>query len=163
VPPLSFERRPWYERSAVQWGILGGSLAVFVSALLFWPVIAFAVRGLQGEHIRRTWFSGVLTCLGWLLSLLAVGFAVALVVVLQDSNEVEFGLTPPVRGLLAVTQVCAALAALTVLACLIAWGKHYWRLSGRLHFTLVALAGVGFTWFLYHWNLLTFGWPNIAS
>jgi CubicO group peptidase (beta-lactamase class C family) len=163
VPMLSAERRSWYDRSAVQWGILGGSIAVFVSALLFWPVIAFAVRGLQGEHIKRTWLSGVLTCLAWLSSLAAVGFAVTLVIVLQDPNELAFGLTPPLRGLLVLPQACAVLAGLTVLACLIAWFKGYWRLSGRLHFTLVALAGLGFTWFLYYWNLLSFGWPQLGS
>jgi hypothetical protein len=53
-----------------------------------------------------------------------------------------------------LAQFCTVLVALTVLGCLIAWLAGYWRLGGRLHYTLVALAGVGFVWFLYHWNLL---------
>jgi hypothetical protein len=44
-----------------------------------------------------------------------------------------------------------------VLGCLVAWRQGYWRFTGRLHYTLVALAGVAFIWFLYSWNWLTIG------
>jgi hypothetical protein len=44
-----------------------------------------------------------------------------------------------------------------VLGCLVAWWQGYWRFTGRLHYTLVALAGVAFIWFLYSWNWLTLG------
>jgi hypothetical protein len=50
-----------------------------------------------------------------------------------------------------------------VIACLIAWKNRYWRVTGRLHYTLVALAGIGFTWFLHYWNLLTFGVAGILN
>ena len=73
---------------------------------------------------------------------------------LRDPNEIAFGLPPTMKWLLIVTQVCAGLAAVTVLGCLVAWWRRYWRFTGRLHYTLVALAGLGFTWFLYTWNLL---------
>jgi hypothetical protein len=53
------------------------------------------------------------------------------------------------------------LTAITALACFIAWKNRYWRLTGRLHYTLVALAGIGFTSFLYNWNLLTFGFAGL--
>ena len=32
-----------------------------------------------------------------------------------------------------------------------------------LAYTLVALAGIGFTWFLHYWNLLTFGVSGILN
>jgi CubicO group peptidase (beta-lactamase class C family) len=157
MPPLSAVRREWYDTSLAQWGLLGGSVAVLASALLFWPAIAFSVRGLQSPAIRRTRFSGVLSCLGWLLSAAVIAFAAGLAYVLVDPNEIAFGVTPLMKGLLYLTPVCAALAALTVLGCLVAWVRRYWRLTGRLHYTLVALAGVGFTWFLYNWNLFPVG------
>ena len=161
--PVAAVRRESYERSWVQLGLLGGSLAVFASALLFWPAIAFSVRGLNSPRIRRTRFSGALSLLAWLFCGACIALAAALTFVLSDADEVAFGLTPTVRILLAATQVCAVLAGLTVLGCLVAWLKHYWRLTGRLHYTLVALAGIGFTWFLYHWNLLTFGFSGIVN
>jgi hypothetical protein len=77
--------------------------------------------------------------------------------VLRDPNDIVFGLTPLLKALIMLTAVCAALAALTVIGCLVAWWQGYWRLSGRIHYTLVALAGVGFTFFLYNWNLLPLG------
>jgi CubicO group peptidase (beta-lactamase class C family) len=161
APSGSAIRREWYELSWVQLGLLGGSLAIFASALLFWPAIAFSVRGLTSPRIKRTWFSGVLSCLAWFFCTASIALMAALAFVLSDGNEIVFGLTPLMRVLLAVTQVCAVLAAVTVLACIPAWLNRYWRLTGRLHYTLVALAGVGFVWFLYYWNLLTFGFSGL--
>jgi CubicO group peptidase (beta-lactamase class C family) len=172
-------RHKWYERSDVNWGLLGGSLAIFLSAVLFWPAIAFSVRGLQSPQaaspaaafpgkdrppsgIKRTGFSALLSILAWLLGVVAIVFVAALVYTLQD-NSIVFGLTRFHKGLLALTQVVAVLAGLTVLGCLVAWRRRYWRLSGRLHYTLVALAGVGFVWFLYYWNLLTFGFHGLVA
>jgi hypothetical protein len=154
VPPLSAVRREWYDSSTAHWSLLGVSMGMFASALIFWPVIAFSVRGLQSPRIKRTWFSAVLSCLAWLLCVAALAFGGGLAFALKDPSEIAFGLTPLLKLLIALTPVCAALALVTVLCCLIAWRQRYWRFTGRLHYTLVALAGIGFTWFLYNWNLL---------
>jgi CubicO group peptidase (beta-lactamase class C family) len=158
---VSAVRREWYETTYAQWGLLAGCMGVFVSALLFWPAIAFSVRGLQSPRIRRTRFSGILSCLAWLMCAAGVGFAIGLCLVLWEPEDIAYGLTPQLKALLALTPACAGLALLTGLGCLIAWVKGYWRFSGRLHYTLVALAGAGFTWFLYVWNLLPFGFGGM--
>jgi hypothetical protein len=164
APPVSAVRREWYELSDVQLGLLAGSLAIFASALLFWPALAFSVRGLQSSRIKRTWFSALLSSVAWLLSIVCIAFVIGVaVVLLKDPEEIVFGLTLPLKALLAVTQACAVLTAIVLLGCLIAWTRGYWRLTGRLHYTLVALAGIGFTWFLYNWNLLTFGFSGIMN
>jgi hypothetical protein len=64
--------------------------------------------------------------------------------------------------LLLVPQICVILAALTVVAARVAWKKAYRRFTGRLHYTLVAVAGIAFCWFLFYWNLLQFCW-TLAS
>jgi hypothetical protein len=107
--------------------------------------------------------SAVVSCLAWILSVASIAFAIGLAFVLKDPSQIVFGLTPPLKALLALTPVCALLAVLTVLGCLIAWRYRYWRVSGRLHYTLVALAGVGFTWFLYYWNLLPLSFGGIGN
>jgi CubicO group peptidase (beta-lactamase class C family) len=155
--PISAIRHKWYERSAVHWGLLAGSVGILVSAFLFWPVIGFSVRGLVGTHIKRTRFSGVLSVLGWILSVVGIVFAAGVLWALRDSNVIVFGLTPLLKGLLVLTPIFAGLTVLTVVGCVLAWKRRYWRLTGRLHYTLVALAGIGFTCFLYYWNLLTLG------
>jgi hypothetical protein len=119
--------------------------------------VGWNVRGMESATIRRSRFSAVLSWLAWAMCLLGLVFAGALAVVLSDPDEVIFGLSPLLEGLLQTTKVIAVLSAITVLGCLIAWGARYWRFSGRLHYTLVALAGVGLVWFLYHWKLLTWG------
>ncbi len=162
APPLSAVRREWYEGGLFHWGLLGGSLAILASAVLFWPAIAFSVRGLSSPRIKRTRWSGFWSCLAWLLGLVSLALGLGLAWVQRDPNDIAFGLTPQLRGLLAVPQVCAVLAGLTVVGCVVAWSRRYWRVTGRLHYTLVALAGVGLTWFLYHWNLLTFGFDGIV-
>jgi CubicO group peptidase (beta-lactamase class C family) len=162
-PPLSAVRRQWYDLSTVQLGVLAGSAAIFASALLFWPVIAFSIRGLKSPRITRTRFSGLLSSLAWLSCAAGIAFLIGVAVVLREPNEIAFGLTREMRGLLALTQICLVLAAATVLGTVIAWRNRYWRVSGRLHYTLVALAGVGFTCFLYYWNLLTFGLDGLMN
>jgi hypothetical protein len=132
-------------------------MTLFGTALLFWPAIAFSVRGLRSSSIRRTGFSALLSCLGWLLSATCVGFGAGMLIALNDPEQVAFGTPRALKELLLLPQVCVALAAVVVIGSLIAWMKGYWRLSGRLHYTLVALAGVGFCWFLSYWNLLQFG------
>ncbi len=34
--------------------------------------------------------------------------------------------------------------------------KSVWSVAGRVHYTLVTLAALGFTWWLSYWNLLGF-------
>jgi CubicO group peptidase (beta-lactamase class C family) len=161
APAVSTVRQKWYEQRNVHLGLLAGCVAVFASALLFWPALAFAVRGSDSPKIKRNWRSGLLSCLAGLLSIVSLGFAAGGAYFLSEPEEIVFGLTPALRILLAVTQVSAALAALTVLGCVIAWKNRYWRFSGRVHYTLVAVAGVSFVAFLYYWNLLTFGFREL--
>src|SRR5262249_40836540 len=140
APAASAVRRQWHEQRDVHFGLLAGCVSLFASALFFWPAIAFSVRGAYAPNINRNWRSGLLTCLAWLLSIVSLGFVAGLGYVLADPSEIAFGLTPLLKWLLTVPQVSAVLAALTVLGCLIAWKNGYWRFSGRVHYTLVAMA-----------------------
>jgi CubicO group peptidase (beta-lactamase class C family) len=155
-PPLSAVRREWYETSLFHESLLGGSLACFLSALLIWPAIAFSIRGAQSPGIIRTRFSAALSCLAWLLSAAGLAFIGLLVYSLKDPTQILYGLSPLLKAFLIASPVCAVLAVLTLIGSLIAWRHRYWRFTGRLHYTLVALAGLGFVWFLYSWNLLAF-------
>jgi CubicO group peptidase (beta-lactamase class C family) len=163
LPAVSSVRRQWYELQDVQVGVLVGCTAIFTSALLFWPALAFTVRGSEHPRIKRNWGSGLLSLLAWLSCLVSLGFVAGFAYLINDSEKIAFGLTPTVKMVLAMTQVCAVLAALTLIGCLIAWRNRYWRFTGRVHYTVVALAGVGFVAWLYYWNLLTFGFRDILS
>ncbi len=43
--------------------------------------------------------------------------------------------------------------AVVVLA-VVAWWKRWWGLAGRLHYTVLALAGLAFVGFAAYWSLL---------
>ncbi|MFO0919241.1 MAG: serine hydrolase domain-containing protein [Planctomycetaceae bacterium] len=154
-------RLRWYEQSDVQSGLVIGCAIVFATALLFWPVIAYFRRGGTFPKLKRNGRSALFSGLGWLLSLVCLILTAGLAQALSDPNEIIFGLSDTMKVLLAIPQVCAGLAVLTVLGSLIAWQQGYWTLSGRLHYSLVALAGIGFVWFLSYWNLLNFGWNGL--
>lgn len=156
-PHSSAIKLKWYESPNVQVGLLLVCVVLFATALLVWPAVGWNVRGLESTTVRRSWFSAFLSWLAWLMCLLSMVFAGALVLALLDPNELVFGISPMLSTILLAAQVIAGLAAVTLLGCLIAWVMRYWRFSGRLHYTLVALAGAGFVWSLYHWNLLKFG------
>jgi CubicO group peptidase (beta-lactamase class C family) len=164
MAPLFAVRRAWYERSELHLSVLAGSMVIFLSALLFWPVITFCLRGLETPTIKRSLFSKTLSWVGWLLSAVSLGWGIGMLIAVRDPVEAgPFGVPPLLNGLLMVPQFCVALAGLTLVGCLVAWFQSYWRLTGRLHYTLVALAGVGFTGFLYYWNLLLWGFQGVAQ
>ncbi len=154
---VAFERHEWYQRLDFQMALLAATALLFASAIVIWPVIAFSMRGLAAPTIRRTRVSGLATLIGFLLSAACLAVLVGILIGLQEPDEVAFGTPPTLKWVLAIPQVCVALTALALVFCLVAWKQRYRRFSGRLHYTLVTLAGVGFCWFTYYWNLLHFG------
>ena len=129
-------------------------MAVFFSAVIGWPLAAFIARGSHFTNSRRTVGSNLASWLGWITSL-AILIVIGLAMIpFSDPLEIAFGVPPILRGLLWSTWLIVALVV-GVLACtIVAWRNQYWRLSGRLHYTCLLLAGVAFVWFLSHWNLL---------
>jgi CubicO group peptidase (beta-lactamase class C family) len=162
VAAAAFERRAFFDSSRFYWGLIATCAVLFVTALLFWPTIAFCTRRLASPF-RKTRGSAVISLLGWLLSAACLGLIGGMVIALNDQEELAYGLPRRLQYLMLVPQVCAVLAALALVASLIAWRNRYWRFTGRLHYTLVALAGVAFVWFLHYSNLLSFGLQALST
>ena len=55
------------------------------------------------------------------------------------------GILPVILGLLSVP---------VVVYCFIAWKRRWWRLPGRIHYSLYAFAAAGMTWFFWYYNSL---------
>jgi hypothetical protein len=60
------------------------------------------------------------------------------------------------RMLLTLPLVATILTGGTLVGAVLAWPRRFWSLPARLHYTAVALAMIGFTWFVATWNLLGF-------
>lgn len=163
APFSSAIKRKWYEQSMVQGGVAAVCAGLFLTAILVWPAVGWNLRGVNTAPVLRSGFSAFLSWMGWLMCIVILTFAVMLGMNLADPDGIIFGLTPMMQWLLLVPQVIAVLAGITLLGALIAWGMRYWRFLGRLHYTLVALAGAWFVWFLYHWNLLSWGMGDLKQ
>jgi CubicO group peptidase (beta-lactamase class C family) len=162
-PVIAAVRQSGLDQPRLHQGLLAACTVLFLTSLLFWPALAFSMRGWRSSKIRRSPLSGVISVAGWLLAVACLAFLAGVVVVASDPNQIVYGTPREAQYLLLLPQVCVGLAAVASLCSIVAWAKGYWRFSGRLHYTLVALAGIGFVWFLHHWNLLTFGAEVLAA
>jgi hypothetical protein len=157
VPAVALIRETGLNQPRLHQGLLAGCAALFLTAFVFWPVLAFARRGSKSTRFKRSFLSGLISVVGWLLSAACLAFLAGFAWGLRDAEQVVYGTPREVEYLLLVPQVCVGLASITLLCSVVAWSRGYWRFSGRVHYTLVAFAGLGFVWFLYYWNLLKFG------
>lgn len=155
---IAYERLPWYRRTAFQLGLPSGCLLIFLSVILGWPVASLVRR----QHRREPALLPKLArWAGMGMSLVFVGFALAFAVEVYIDDVLIYGLTSASRAILTLPLLGAVLAAGTLVmagAAWMGWGasseRPYWRLPGRVHYTLLAVAGVAFSWWLGCWNLL---------
>jgi hypothetical protein len=150
--PVAWVRLPWYETPEFTLALVVACVAVFLSALVGWPLAAFINRG-HAQAAQRTLGSMLASWLGWLASLASLVVIGLAMIPFNDTQEIAYGVPPLLTGLLWSTLVIAVLVAGVLVATIVAWTRHYWRLSARLHYTAVLVAGMAFLWFLYHWNL----------
>jgi hypothetical protein len=155
-PAFIFQPVPWYNTYLNQ-GVFYGSLAVFGLALLFWPFGA-GLRWHYGRKLdlslpeRRMRLWARLVCLinlVFVLAWVAYGsFAEKNLSLLSDSFD------PWMRAmeLLGFIGVVGTLVALY--NCVKTWvnpSRWFWSKAGE---TLIALACLGLTWFVFRWHML---------
>ncbi len=151
-----YEKLPLYETIQFNLGVLGAIMVLILTALLGWP-IAWLIRRrrpsgaqpLPGARMAR-WVAAV-------AGGLALVFIVLLVLVLEgDTSAFLYGFPLSFRLLMSLPIIVAVLTVVAVGLTGLAWRNNYWGLWGRLHYTLVTLALVGFLLFANLWNLLGF-------
>jgi hypothetical protein len=151
-PSSTFVRHHWYQTSAFQFGIAGISLLLMISALFFWPLVAWCMRSrpIDGSPPPAARLSA------WLMSLLFAAFFVGLGVAMMDPMQLTFGVPVLLQRILWLPIVAAVFVAISGLFTMRAWVNGYWSFPGRLHYSLVTLAGATLLWWAWHWNLLGF-------
>jgi uncharacterized membrane protein len=80
--------------------------------------------------------------------------------VLSNPNPVEllYGDPPLLHAVGALSLLIVVLVAGASTLSVPVWIRRYWSVAGRVHFTLVVLAGLAFVWVLYYWNLFKELW-----
>jgi hypothetical protein len=87
-----------------------------------------------------------------LLSLLVLLFLIGFVSVFSNPETV-FGISPWAQYLFLLPLPISILASGMVVFTILAWARGWWSLPGRVHYTLVTVAGLTFTWWMAYWNL----------
>jgi hypothetical protein len=135
----------------VQFGLVGGALALYLTAIVGWPLTFFAHRRRAKERPLRArlarWAAG-------LFGLLFITLLVGLGLTLSDYMQLAAGLTPQARALTSLAPLMALLAGATLVFAVLAWRRSDWTVGARIHYTLITVAILAVTWWLAFWNLL---------
>jgi len=150
VPSVAFERVSVLYSPAVQFGLLGLCLLVFLWTLIAWPVQHLSPRWNIPKGLR--FFRQI----GWLLALVFVLLGVGFAHVLQDPSEVVFGLDALMKVLLVANLTIPMLTL--ALACQLpaVLRERDLGLGSRVSHITVIVAGVAYSWFLYTWRMLSY-------
>jgi hypothetical protein len=153
----AYEKIPWYETIGFNLALLGSWIALSLSALIGWPINSKIQRRKRGYQKALP----VAPCVArWVAALggsLGLVFIIEVVITLMgNASEFVYGVPLGFRLLMIIPIVIAALTAVALALTVLAWKNKYWSSWGRLHYTLVMLAMLGFLWFLNTWNLLGF-------
>ena len=154
-PAIVYLRAHWYENKLVNEIILGVCAAIFLLTLLFWPVAALVRRHYAKPLVlssgqRRLRLAVRVVCALDLAFIVGWG---SIILGLTDVAALNQQLDPWMRllqivGWLGVVGLVATLDNLVR-----AWETPRWWWT-RLWDTAVALASLGFVWFLFNWHLL---------
>jgi uncharacterized membrane protein len=159
-PFMVFQKARWYESSLFNMTILVVSLSVFALTLLLWPVAAL-IRRHYGRKLNlspaeKRWRLLVrLVCAVDLAFVLA--FFAALSGAFDDPAKLNRGLDP----VLHIVELIGWVGMLGTLAALYN-SFRFWNYRDRWWWAKVddsgiALACLGFSWFVLRWNLLHWG------
>ena len=108
-------------------------------------LVGFVIALIKRRAGEPSWQARLARGLALALCLTFIAFAVITYINWVDKD------IPVVRILAWVVAVLAL--GVTILAGA-SWRKSWWGLAGRLHYTIIALAGLSVTWFLAYWSVL---------
>ena len=148
-PGLAYTRAPWYAEPGFNLSLLGTVLLLFLSVLVWTPISLWMNRRFQQsippQARLASWWQRF-------LSLLVLLFLIGFVRVFSNP-QIVFGVSPVARSVFLLPLPIAVLASGLVVFTIQAWACRWWSFPGRVHYTLVTLAGLAFTWWLAYWNL----------
>ncbi len=149
----AFEKLAWYEGPEAMLGSFGVFLMIFLTPFIFWP-LGRLVRRIRKRSPAATvvskrtrWLAGIVSGLNFI-------FLAGLL--LTFGEELVFGVSPIVLGLLAVPIITSLLTFVLLVMVYPAWKNGYWSIMGRVHYSLITLAAVVFIIWANYWNLLGF-------
>lgn len=152
LPIEGFGKLAWYENPRLHYGLLAACAALFLSALVAWPIGWLVARR---KAASQPPLAALARWIAWGISGLNVLFLILFAVSITDLSEFPTSLTAAALGL---ALVAAGLTVGAVACIALVWRRRYWSLIGRTHYALLTIGALAFIWFLNQWNLLGFRW-----
>ena len=150
--PFAYFKAAPYQTLGFQLPFVVACMALFVSALIFFPV-AFLVRLRRGGGaVSRA--SRVARWLAAINSALNLVLPAWFLLTLLEYAETYVWPTGTVATITRLWLLSVPLTLGMVVLAALAWKDCYWSVAGRVHYTLVALAAVLFDFMLNSWNLV---------
>jgi len=153
-PIWAYEKLEGVQTERFQNAVSLSSLALFLLTLVIWPIVAF-INHRKGKtqprfaRVARWLSAGVIVInVAVVASLFMMIFPSPLGIMVGDITLDQIILT--------FATIAAVLAFISIVFVGLAWKQKYWTLFGRIHYTLVTMAGLAFAWWLNYWNLI--GW-----
>ena len=153
--PVAAEKVAWYETDSFQVSLLGFFTLIFLSVLA-WPVAALIrrLRKRPAQFTRRERQARALAALVVVLNLI---FLIGLGIRMVQAFMGAFNATPAYFVALLVIPLLTAILTIGLLVfTVLAWKDRHLSAVGRVHYSLMTLAALAFTWFVNYWNLLGF-------
>lgn len=157
-PMMALRKVAWYETTNFNFGLLAVSALLFVSVLVVGLVRLFT--GLVRRRSQPPQHGLSRLALLALVAMAIVGLIleIGLYFVITDTLAAVSGQ----RGLFTVLGGISILALLIAVSIFVftvlAWRERWWRMSTRIHYTLVTVASMALIWFLTFWNQLGWQW-----
>nr|TXF85399.1 serine hydrolase [Alkalicoccus halolimnae] len=159
--PVSYSKAAWYETSAFTVAALVISVVFLIGSFLYWGVKAgiLKLRRKTGPAKKpgAVWAKRTAVVLG----LFTIAFLIQFLT--ESAPDPVYALpksayAPPPRWAQLLDTVVSYVIVLSALAAavfsILAWWKSYWRVPGRIHYTLFALAGLVLSWIFYFWQVV---------
>jgi CubicO group peptidase (beta-lactamase class C family) len=154
MPAVGFVRLAWYQLPGLHAALLLGFALIALSVVLGWPLAAVVRRYKRKEALSRSPVQLAARLLGWALAFAGLTFLVLFAVSLANPFEIVFGIPPLLQTALYLAPVVLALGVFVLGLALVAWAQRFWRPASRVHYTMLALAGLAFMWQLFYWNII---------
>ena len=155
-PFMVFQPARWYQDSAVNLFIIGATVVVLALTVLVWPA-ASAVRWHYGWKLNLSPAQRRLRTLVRIVCLLDLVFVLsplALLPAFGDPGILSSRLDPWIRLLQIVGWLGVVGTLLALYNFVRSWAneKRWW--FTKIADSAIALASVGFVWFIFNWNML---------
>lgn len=152
----AFEKLKWYETKHIHTGLLIYCSLLFLLSPLFWFIQFIITR--RREQIT---LSKMIVIARWVASIIGLINIILLVILaLFMSKFIRIGIVwhipLVVKAALIVVIGVFILTIVVIIYTIFVCKTKSETLGGKIHYILVALAGLFFIWFLYYWNLVGF-------